>query len=50
MLHLLDNDPVIPSNCLENSLVLFVRFLGSVGPFWLLISPFTTRILSGPVL
>ena len=25
-----------PSNCSENSLVLFVRFFGFVGPFWLL--------------
>ena len=34
---LLDNDPAIPSNCSENSLVLSVRFFGFVGPFWLLI-------------
>ena len=33
---LLENDPVIPSNCSENYLVLFVRFFGFVGPFWLL--------------
>ena len=32
---LLDNEPVTPSNCSENSLVLFVRFFGFVGPFWL---------------
>ena len=29
---LLGNDPVTPSNCSENSLVLFVRFFGFVGP------------------
>ena len=28
--------PVTPSNCSENSLVLFVRFFGFVSPFWLL--------------
>ena len=32
----LANDPITPSNCSENSLVLFVRFFGFVGPFWLL--------------
>ena len=36
-LFLLGNDPVIPSNCSEISLVLFVRLFGFVGPFWLLI-------------
>ena len=30
---LLGNDPVTPSNCSENSLVLFVRFFGFVSPF-----------------
>ena len=30
---LLGNDPVAPSNCSENSLVLFVRFWGFVGSF-----------------
>ena len=29
-------DPVNPSNCSENSLVLFVRFFGFVSPFGLL--------------
>ena len=33
---LLGNDPVIPLNCSENSLVLFVRFLGFCESFWLL--------------
>ena len=33
---LLGNDPVTPSNCSENSLVLFVRSLGFAGPFRLL--------------
>ena len=33
---LLGNDPVIPSNSSANSLVLFVRFVGFVSPFWLL--------------
>ena len=32
---LLGHDPVAPSNCSENSLVLFVLFLGFVSPFWL---------------
>ena len=34
---LLGNDPVTPSNCSENTLVLFVQFFGFVSPFWLLI-------------
>ena len=29
------NDPVVPSNCSENSLVLFMRFFGFVSPFFL---------------
>ena len=33
---LLGNDLATPSNCSEDSLVLFVRFFGFVGPFWLL--------------
>ena len=35
---LLGNDPVIPSNCSDNSLVLLMRILGFVSPFWLLIN------------
>ena len=33
---LLGIDPIAPSNRSENSFVLFVRFFGFVGPFWLL--------------
>ena len=33
---LLGDDLVTPSKCSENSLVLFVRFLGFLSPFWLL--------------
>ena len=36
---LLGNDLVAQSNCSEDSLVLFVRFFGFVGPFWLLKIP-----------
>ena len=37
---ILGNDPVAPSNCSENSLVLFVQFIGFVSPYWLLILEF----------
>ena len=32
-LALRSNNPIAPSNCSENSLALFVRFFGFVGPF-----------------